>query len=137
MSIGIYGNVKLSDVTAEDVDILYAYSETREAIGDTQLKPLFSNITSADLIKLIGADGAYRLRLPASVFNKLGFYFVVIKPKSFETTIVDCSYIVTNDNNSIQISKRGIVIPTLQFLKTSSLVGYQIEYFDKNSVKVK
>ena len=70
-------------------------------------------------------------------FKNLGFYSVLIKPKSFETTILDCSYVVTNDNNAIQVSKKGIVIPTLQFLKTSSLVGYQIEYFDNNDVKIR
>ena len=101
------------------------------------MKPLFNNITNTDFRKLIGTDGIYKLRLPASVFKELGFYTIQIKPKTFETTILDCSYVVTNDNNSIQISKKGIVIPTLQFLRTSSLIGYQIEYFDNNNVKIK
>ena len=101
------------------------------------MKPLFNNITSVDFKKMIGADGLYKLRLPASIFKDLGFYSILVKPKSFETTIMDCSYVVTNDNNAIQISKKGIVIPTLQFLKTSSLVGYQIEYFDSNDVKIR
>lgn len=137
MSIGIYGNVKLADISFDDVDILYAFSPSREQVGDVQMKPLFNNVTSVDFKKFIGADGLYKLRLPASVFKELGFYSILVKPKSFETTIMDCSYIVTSDNNAIQISKKGIVIPTLQFLKTSSLVGYQIEYFDKNDVKIR
>lgn len=137
MSIGIYGNVKLADISFDDVDILYAFSPSREQIGDVQMKPLFNNVTSVDFKKFIGADGLYKLRLPASVFKELGFYSILVKPKSFETTIMDCSYIVTSDNNAIQISKKGIIIPTLQFLKTSSLVGYQIEYFDKNDVKIR
>lgn len=137
MAIGIYGTKKLADVNIDDVDILYSYSASRETIGDTDMKPLFGNLTNMDFRKLIGTDGVYKLRLPASIFKDLGFYTIQIKPKTFETTILDCSYVVTSDNNAIQISKKGIVIPTLQFLRTSSLVGYQIEYFDTNNVKIK
>ena len=118
------------------MDILYAYSPSREEIGDVQLRPLFNAITNADLRKLIGADGMYKLRLPANVFNKLGYYSILIKPKTFQTTILDCSYVVTNDNNQLNISKKGIVIPSLQFSRNNSLVGYQVEYFDTNGVKI-
>lgn len=137
MAIGIFGTKKLADVNVDDVDILYAFSPNRETMGDVEMAPLYTNLTSLDFKKMIGTDGIYKLRLPASAFKELGFYTIQIKPKIFETTIMDCSYVVTNDNNSIQISKRGIVIPTLQFLRTSSLVGYQIEYFDSNDVKIK
>lgn len=136
MAVGLYGVNKLADVSIDDVDILYAYSASREEIGDIQLRPLFNSITNSDFRKLIGADGMYKLRLPASVFNKLGYYSILIKPKTFQTTILDCSYVVTNDNNQLNISKKGIVIPSLQFSRNNSLVGYQIEYFDSNDVKI-
>lgn len=137
MAVGIFGTKKLADVTFDDVDILYAFSPTREDLGDIEMKPMFTNITSLDFRKFIGTDGMYKLRLPASIFKELGFYSIQIKPRTFETTILDCSYVVTNDKNSTQISKKGILIPILQFLKTSSLVGYQIEYFDNNGIKIK
>lgn len=137
MAVGLYGVNKLADITVDDVDIFYAYSPSREEVGDVQFKPLFTTITNADLRKLIGADGVYKLRLPSSVFNKLGFYSILVKPKSFQTSILDCSYVVTSDNNQISISKKGIVIPSLQFASNNSLVGYQIEYFDTNDVKIK
>lgn len=136
MAIGLYGVNKLADVTIDDVDIFYAFSPSREEIGDVELKPLFNSLTNADFRKMIGADGLYKLRLPANVFNKLGFYSILIKPKTFETTILDCSYVVTSDNNQINISKKGIVIPSLQFSSNNSLVGYQVEYFDNNNVKI-
>ncbi len=137
MAVGNFGTKKLADITFDDIDILYSFSPSREDIGDTEMRPLFQSISSLDFKKMIGADGIYKLRLPSNVFKNLGFYSILIKPKTFETTIIDCSYIVTNDNNAIQFSKRGIVIPTLQFLQTSSLVGYQIEYFDSNNNKIK
>lgn len=137
MAVGFYGNVKLADVDFNDVDIFQSFSVSREILGDVQMVPLFDSITNNEFRKLLGVDGAYKLRLPAAIFNQLGFYLVLIRPKAFETTIVDCSYVVTNDNNEIQISKKGIVIPKLQFQSTGSLIGYQIEYFDDNGVKIK
>jgi hypothetical protein len=137
MAVGIYGNKKLADVDFNDVDIFVAYSPNRESLGDTQFVPLFGSITNNEFRKMLGADGGYKLRLPASVFNKLGFYMVLIKPKSFDTTIIDCSYVITNTDQELQISKKGIVIPKLQFQSTGSLIGYQIEYFDDNGNKIK
>lgn len=137
MSIGIFGTKKLADISVSDVDILYAFSASREDIGDSTFQPLFTSITDADLRKMLGADGVYKLRLPADKFNKLGFYTILIKPKTIQSVIQDCSYVVSSDNTSVNISKKGIVIPSSLFQKAGSIVGYQIEYFDSNNVKIK
>lgn len=137
MAVGIYGSKKLADCDFNDVDILYSFSPTRDELGDFQLNPLFSNVTNNEFRKFLGGDGAYKLRLPATVFNQLGFYVILIKPKSFETEIVDCSFVVTSNDQEVQISKKGIVIPKLSFQSTGSLIGYQLEYFDDNGVKIK
>lgn len=136
MALGIYGTKIPASVGVDDIDVLYAFSPTREELGDLDLKPVFPNATDSDFKKMFGADGLYKLRLPAETFNQLGFYAVMIKPKTIETTILDCSFVVTNNANELQISKKGIVISASQFQKTSSLVGYRIEYFDKNDVKI-
>jgi hypothetical protein len=137
MAVGIYGSKKLADVDFNDVDILFAYSPSRETLGETSMRPLFGNITNDEFRKMRGTDGAYKLKLPASIFNRLGFYSVIIKPKVFETEIIDCSNVVTNTDTEIQISDKGIIIPKLQFQSTGSLIGYQIEYFDDNGVKIR
>jgi len=138
MAVGFYGNVKLADCDFNDVDIFYSFSPNRENAGDAQMIPLYDSITNNEFRKMLGVDGSYKLRLPAAIFNQLGHYLVLIRPKSFETTITDCSYVVSSVNpNEIQISKKGIVIPKLQFQSTGSLIGYQIEYFDDNGVKIK
>jgi hypothetical protein len=137
MAVGIYGAVKLADVDFNDVDVLYAYSPNRESVGDTQFLPLFNSVTNNEFRKMLGGDGGYKLRLPASIFNKLGFYMILIRPKTFQTQIVDCSFVITNNDQEIQISKKGIVIPKLQFQSTGSLIGYQLEYFDDNENKIK
>ena len=137
MAVGFYGNVKLADCDFNDIDIFYSFSPNRETLGDAQMIPLFDSVTNNEFRKMLGVDGSYKLRLPAAIFNQLGNYLVLIRPKTFETTIVDCSYVVTNNNSEIQISKKGIVIPKLQFQSTGSLIGYQIEYYDNNGVKIK
>src|ERR1035437_5193894 len=120
MSIGIFGTKKLADISVSDVDILYAFSASREDIGDSTFQPLFTSITDADLRKMLGADGVYKLRLPADKFNKLGFYTILIKPKTIQSVIQECSYDVSSDDTSINISKKGIVIPSALFQKAGS-----------------
>jgi len=137
MAVGTYGTVKLADVDFNDVDVLYAYSPDRESVGDTQFQPLYNSVTNNEFRKMLGGDGGYKLRLPANIFNRLGFYLLQVRPKIFQTEIVDCSFVITNNDQEIQISKKGIVIPKLQFQSTGALVGYQIEYFDDNGVKIK
>lgn len=137
MAVGTYGSVKLADVDFNDVDVLYAYSASRESLGDTQFQPMYNSVTNNEFRKMLGGDGGYKLRLPASIFNRLGFYMILIRPKVFQTQIVDCSFVVTNNDQEIQISKKGIVIPKLQFQSTGSLIGYQVEYFDDNGNKIK
>lgn len=137
MSVGVYGSRRSANPSGNDVDILYAFSPSREELGDLQFTPLYGSVTEAEFRSILGADGGYKLRLPASIFNKLGFYLVLIKPKSFRTQIVDCSFVVTNNDTEIQISKKGIVIPKLEFQTSGSLIGYQIEYFDDNGNKIK
>ena len=137
MATGLYGTKTLASVDFNDVDILYAFTPSREVVGDLQFKPLFGSITENEFRKMIGADGSYKLRLPATIFNKLGFYTLIIKPKTFQTQILDCSVVVTNTDTEIQISKKGIVIPKLNFQDTGSLIGYRVEYIDENGIKVK
>jgi len=137
MATGLYGTKTLASVDFNDVDILYAFTPSHEVVGDLQFKPLFGSITESEFRKMIGADGSYKLRLPATIFNKLGFYTVIIKPKTFQTQIIDCSIVVTNTDTEIQMSKKGIIIPKLNFQDTGSLIGYRLEYIDENGIKIK
>ena len=137
MSLGVFGSKKLADVTKDDVDILYAYSPSNEVPGNLTLKPLYNTMSNADFQKMLGGDGAYRMRLPATIFNQLGFYTIIIKPKSFELQIQDCSYIVSTTVGQTNLSQKGIVIPNIQINGGSNLVGYQVEYFDNNGNKIR
>jgi len=133
MAVGVYGTKKLADIDFNDVDILYSYSSDRVSIGGTQMTPLYDTISNNEFKKMFGSDGMYKLRLPSSIFNQIGFYSIIIKPKSFKVTILDCSIIVSANDNDIQISKKGIVIPKIQLQGNGSLIGYQLEYFSKTT----
>lgn len=138
MSVGIYGTKKLADVTSDDVDVLYAFSPNRDSAGEVVFKPLYNAISESDLMKMIGADGMYKLRLPADIFKELGFYSVLIKPKTFRLIIKDCSVVITEDAVGVQISKKGLIIAASQFKKTNTLVGWSIEYMNKQTgLKIK
>ena len=52
MAVGLYGSTKLADVTIDDVDILFAYSPSREEVGDIELKPLYNSITNSPEINI-------------------------------------------------------------------------------------
>jgi len=47
------------------------------------------------------------------------------------------SIVVTNTDTEIQMSKKGIIIPKLNFQDTGSLIGYRLEYIDENGIKIK
>lgn len=137
MSLGTFGSKRLANVNSNDVDILYAFSPSKEVVGDLVLKPLYNSISPADFQKMFGSDGLYKLRLPASVFKDLGFYTVLVVPKTFETQILDCSFVVSTVANQVEVSRRGIVIPNLRINGGNNLVGYQVEYFNNNGQKIR
>ena len=87
MAVGTYGSVKLADVDFNAVDVLYSYSPDRESLGDVEFQPIYNSVTNNEFRKMIGADGGYKLRLPASIFNRLGFYLI--------NTIVFCDVVAT------------------------------------------
>ena len=76
-------------------------------------------------------EGLYNLRLPASVFGQLGLYTIYLKPKKFNTVIVDCSVL------SSLPSVKGIVLDANELSEglraNNALQGYRIEYIDPDT----
>jgi len=136
MAVGTYGITRPADVSIDDIDIYYNYTPNRETFNDVIYKLNANEILSYNILpdedKIDGSDnileGLYNLKLPASVFNKLGIYTIYIKPKRIVTTIVDCGVL------SSLLNVRGIVLDANQLpdgLKSNNaLQGYRIEYID-------
>lgn len=135
MSIGVYGTVRASDVTVEDISIYYNFTPNRETSNDVILSLNASEILSYSYLptdEVIAGytenllEGLYNLRLPASVFNQLGIYTIYIKPKVIPLVVVDCSVL------SALPTVKGIVIDVNTLPEAlranNALQGYRVEY---------
>lgn len=139
MPQGVYGTTVPSRVTSNDVDIFYAYHETRnsDSVEDAVFKKLPSSILSDVLYDgETGAtdnilEGLYNLKLPLQYFNKKGFYSVYIKPKEYPVVIADVSTLTAFKNvRGIILDSTAVQDSTLKnkISTNNALVGYRIIY---------
>ena len=139
MANGVYGTNLPSRVTSSDVDIFYAYHETRNS--DSVEEAVFTKLPSSILSDVVyngesGAtdnilEGLYNLKLPLKYFNRKGFYTVYIKPKEIPAVIADVSTLTSFP------SVRGIILDSAtesdissKLTTNNSLVGYRIIYLN-------
>lgn len=140
MPNGVYGTIIPARVTSSDVDIFYAYHETRNS--DSVENAVFTKLPSSILSDVLydgetGAtdnilEGLYNLKLPLQYFNREGFYTVYIKPREIPAVIADVSTLTAFPN------VRGIVLDGMtnniddylksKILTNNALVGYRIIY---------
>lgn len=146
-SSGVYGTSVPSVVTSDDVDIFYAYHETRNS--DSVANATFTKLSSSILSDVLyngendGTDnvleGLYNLKLPLQYFNRKGFYTVYIKPKEYQAVILDTSSLTAFPN------VRGIVLDSKvegldnvladKLRSNNSLVGYRVIFVADNGVR--
>lgn len=143
MSAGVYGTTIPSRITSNDVDIFYAYHETRNS--DSVENAVFTKLPSSILSDVLYdgetgmtdniLEGMYNLKLPLQYFNRKGYYSVYIKPKEYPVVISDVSTLSSYPNI------RGIVLDSTvitddyiknKLITNNSLVGYRIIYLNDN-----
>ena len=82
MAIGAYGNIRPSDVSPEDVEIILNYTPSRDVTenfvltqldAQTILKPYFNNTETGGNAGVEVLGGLYNLTLPAGSSMLLGF----------------------------------------------------------------
>jgi len=139
MAVGIYGTIRPSDVSIDDIDVYYSYQANRETIANDFIALDASEILSYNYLpedeEILGneniLEGVYDLRLPASVFGQLGIYSIYLKPTVATTTIIDCSVL------SSLPSVKGIVLDTNDLPEglraNNALQGYRFEYIDPDT----
>jgi hypothetical protein len=141
MATGNYGIVRPSDVRPSDVEIFYGYSPSRDTPISEPLNRLSTNFLtpinspdSTDLNNPLVLGGLYRLELPATIFNSLGFYTIYIRPREIKIRITDCGVL------SIFPDVKGIILDTSilpnELTSNNSLIGYRIEYFNGDGTKI-
>ena len=151
MAIGTYGISRPADVSVSDISVYYYYTPNREASDPGDYK--FDSLNASEVLEychlpdeeqIIGfenlLEGLYNLRLPASIFNRLGIYTIYIKPKiiispqtNMPPTIVDCSVL------SALPTVKGIVVNVNdlpeELRANNALQGYRIEYVNSDGTK--
>ena len=145
MAVGVYGTVRPSDVSLDDIDVFYSFTPNR-GVENNETFRLDSNdvltpvlLPDGDDIELSGGDnlleGLYNLRLPATVFSDIGIYTIYVRPKSFLTVIADCSVLSVLPNVKGLVLNRSDLPENLR--SNNALQGYSIEYFDENNQKIR
>jgi hypothetical protein len=143
MAIGVFGVVRPSDVSIENISVYYNYTPSRETLNNV-IFPLNSNdILSYNYLptdeQISGnenlMEGLYNLRLPATTFNQIGIYTIYIKPTTTTAVIVDCSVL------SSLPSVKGIVLDINSLPENlranNALQGYRIEYINSDGTKLR
>jgi hypothetical protein len=145
MAIGVYGSIRSSDISINEIDAFYSLSTSRETNNN-----LFIRLTASDILEemvlpvgddleVTGQDnlleGMYNLTLPATIFNQVGIYTIFLRPKKTRLNIVDCGVL------SALPSVKGIILDSADLTSDQSanngLQGYRIEYINTDGTKVR
>jgi hypothetical protein len=146
MALGTYGIVRPADVSPEDVEIILHYTQSRDVTDNFTLKklnaaniltPYFHNNNTGGNPDIEILGGLYNLKLPASEFNQIGIYTLMIRPTEIRTTILDCGVLSALPN------VKGLVIDINQVpsqyrnkFVNQGLVGFRVEYLNDNGTKI-
>lgn len=148
MSIGTIGVIRPSDVSKDDISIYYNYTSKR-SVENNDFFTLNVNDVLVDNLSLPVSDGEnyidgnenllegiYSLKLPATIFNQLGIYTIYIKPKSYNSVIVDCGVLSSLSTiNGIVLD--GSLFVNKNLIANNALQGYRVEYIDSNGKKIR
>lgn len=143
MAIGNYGINRLSDVAISDIEIWYSYSASRNVpttklqeltvtdVLSTQSNP--NNIDSTDEV----LPGFYTLKLSTDIFNAVGIYTVLIKPKEIRTTISDVGVLLSYPDIKGLVLDYSVIQSlypnSISNFENDGLIGYRIEYLDTDN----
>ena len=145
MAIASYGTIRPADCSPDDMEIILNYTPSRDVTNNfvlkkldakTLLRPYFSNQQiGGSSVEILG--GLYNLTLPATEFNALGIYTLLIRPAQVRTTIIDCGVLsalpnvkgLVLDLNLIPQEYRNKFVP-------QGLVGFRIEYLNADGTKI-
>lgn len=141
MSLGSFGNIRLSDIEITNIDVSYIYTPSR----NVPLSGGFIKLNALDVLSQVQnpnsnnvneiQPGFYTLRLPVGTFNSKGFYYILLKPREIRTTIKDVGVLFNNPTiqGLVLDSKNGFTTLDNSLVNVNnSLVGYRIEYINSS-----
>jgi hypothetical protein len=146
MAIASYGNVRPSDVSPQDVEIILNYTPTRDVTdqfvltrldAQTLLRPYFANTETGGNAGVEVLGGLYNLTLPANQFNALGIYTLYLRPAQIRTVITDCGVLSALPNvKGIVIDISNVPTEYQNKFVPQGLVGFRIEYLNPDGSKI-
>ena len=146
MAIGSYGTIRPSDVSPQDVDIIMAYTPTRDVTDNftltslnaqSILKPYFNNSETGGNAGVEVLGGLYNLTLPAEQFNALGIYTLYLRPAQIRTVITDCGVLSALPNvKGIVIDLTNVPVQYQNKFVPQGLVGFRVEYLNPDGSKI-
>ena len=146
MAIGSYGTIRPSDVSPQDVDIIMAYTPTRDVTDNftltslnaqSILKPYFNNSETGGNAGVEVLGGLYKLTLPAEQFNALGIYTLYLRPAQIRTVITDCGVLSALPNvKGIVIDLTNVPVEYQNKFVSQGLVGFRVEYLNSDGSKI-
>ena len=146
MAIGSYGTIRPSDVTPQDVDIIMAYTPTRDVTDNytltslnaqSILKPYFNNSETGGNAGVEVLGGLYNLTLPAEQFNALGIYTLYLRPAQIRTVITDCGVLSALPNvKGIVVDLTNVPVQYQNKFVPQGLVGFRVEYLNPDGSKI-
>jgi hypothetical protein len=148
MATGTYGIIRPADVTADDVEIFYTYSPSRDKQSSGLVKidnpndvlirmnnpnRLQSGVSGFEMF-----GGLYTLKLPVSIFSAKGIYTIVIKPIEIRTKIVDVGVLSAfPDIKGLLFDTATIPVSLLNRFENNGLIGYRVEYLNPTASDTK
>jgi hypothetical protein len=133
MATGNYGIVRPADVSVEDMQVFYTFASDRSTtptgINELGSENLITTFTSPGLInsQTTTFGGLYNMTLPEDIFNQVGFYNIIIKPREFTLDIIDCGVLDSSPDIKGIVLDANTLPPNL--VSENGLIGYRVEYF--------
>lgn len=142
MALGVTNIIKPATVDVSDIEVLYSFTPNRITAPtsfvkiDTTSDVLEQRFTTE--VSTTQVQGMYLLKMNSQIFNSVGFYTIIIRPKQIVTTILDCGIL------SQLPDQKGIVLDTnlqeiselASKLGPGGLCGFRIEYFNDDDTLV-
>mgnify|MGYP003645574963 CR=1 FL=1 len=138
MATGNYGTIRPADVSVNDIEILYHYTNKRENTENVTVeyldpKKILKPVTTPNQGNEI-LGGMYTLKLPTDTFGAKGFYNIIIRPKQIRTSITDCGVLAGSPDVLGLVFSLDDLPPDVDKTKfhNGELVGYRVEYLSTN-----
>jgi hypothetical protein len=137
MALGITGIIRPSTVDLEDVEVFYSFTPDRITSPtpfnllntNNILQKRFVSDTSSQVLQ-----GMYSLKLPSDIFNQVGYYTIMIRPKQITATILDCGVLsqLPDQKGIILNTNDGALVDLGEKLNPGGLSGFRVEYLNSD-----